>query len=63
MSLYEGSVKRPIMTALIFVAIVVFGVFSATKLPIDLYPKMDPNVTFTISISSATDALWRSGFV
>ena len=56
MSLYEGSVKRPIMTALIFVAIVVFGVFSATKLPIDLYPKMDPNVIMVMTSYSGASA-------
>ena len=58
MSLYEGSVKRPIMTALIFVAIVVFGVYSVTKLPVDLYPKMDTNtimVMTTYSGASASD--------
>ena len=56
MSLYEGSVKRPIMTALIFVAIVVFGVFSATKLPIDLYPKMEPNVIMVMTSYSGASA-------
>ena len=56
MSLYEGSVKRPIMTALIFVAIVVFGVFSATKLPIDLYPKMEPNIIMVMTSYSGASA-------
>ena len=44
------------MTALIFVAIVVFGVFSATKLPIDLYPKMDPNVIMVMTSYSGASA-------
>ena len=43
MSLYEGSVKRPIFTALCFVAVVVFGVFSYTKLPIDQLPDIESN--------------------
>lgn len=44
------------MTALVFVAIVVFGVFSATKLPIDLYPKMDPNVIMVMTSYSGASA-------
>ena len=37
MSLYEGAVKKPIMTSLCFLAVVIFGLFSLSKLPIDLY--------------------------
>ena len=36
MSLYEGAVKKPIMTSLCFLAVVIFGLFSLSKLPIDL---------------------------
>lgn len=43
MSLYEGSVKRPIMTSLIFIAIALFGLFSLQRLPIDLYPDIETN--------------------
>ncbi len=43
MSLYEGAVKRPIMTSLCFLAIVIFGLFSLVKLPIDLMPDIDTN--------------------
>lgn len=43
MSLYEGSVKRPIMTSLVFLAVVIFGLFSLQKLPIDLYPDIETN--------------------
>ena len=56
MSLYEGSVKRPIMTGLIFAAIVVFGVFSATKLPVDLYPKIEGNVIMVMTSYSGASA-------
>ena len=34
MSLYEGAVKKPIMTSLCFLAVVIFGLFSLSKLPI-----------------------------
>ncbi len=50
MSLYEGAVKRPIMTALVFIAIAILGLFSLTKLPIDLYPDIETN---TIMIMTA----------
>ena len=58
MSLYEGAVRRPIMTALCFVAIVILGLFSLTKLPVDLYPDIETNsimVLTTYSGASASD--------
>ncbi len=44
------------MTALVFAAIVVFGVFSATKLPVDLYPKMEGNVIMVMTSYSGASA-------
>ncbi len=58
MSLYEGAVRRPIMTALCFVAIVILGLFSLSKLPVDLYPDIETNsimVLTTYSGASASD--------
>lgn len=49
MSLYEGAVKRPIMTSLCFVAVVIFGIFSLVKLPIDLYPEIDTNTIMVLT--------------
>ena len=43
MSIYESSVKKPIMTSLCFLAIALFGVFSLSKLPIDLLPDIETN--------------------
>ena len=43
MSLYEGAVKKPIMTTLCFVAVMILGLFSLSKLPVDLYPDIDTN--------------------
>ncbi|MDR0572979.1 MAG: efflux RND transporter permease subunit [Tannerella sp.] len=43
MSLYEGAVKKPIMTSLCFAAIVIFGLFSLSRLPIDLLPDIETN--------------------
>ncbi|NDV60490.1 efflux RND transporter permease subunit [Bacteroides sp. 519] len=49
MSLYEGAVKKPIMTSLCFVAIVIFGLFSLSKLPVDLLPDIDTNTIMVIT--------------
>ena len=42
MRIYETAVKKPITTVLIFVGLIVFGLFSVRYLPIDLYPEIDP---------------------
>ena len=58
MSIYESSVKKPVMTALIFIGVVVIGLFSWQKLPIDLLPKIETNtimVMTTYDGASASD--------
>jgi HAE1 family hydrophobic/amphiphilic exporter-1 len=42
MSIYKTAVNKPISTLLIFVGVIVMGVFSVTRLPVDLYPEMEP---------------------
>ena len=49
MSLYEGAVKRPIMTSLCFVAVAIFGLFSLSKLPVDLYPDIETNTIMVMT--------------
>jgi HAE1 family hydrophobic/amphiphilic exporter-1 len=41
MSIYSASVKRPVTTILIFVGLMVMGIYSLTQLPVDLYPEME----------------------
>ena len=41
MSIYSASVKRPVTTILIFVALMVMGLYSLMQLPVDLYPEME----------------------
>jgi len=58
MSIYSTSVKRPVTTILIFVALIVMGLYSLTQLPIDLYPEMELpfiGVVTTYSGASASD--------
>lgn len=42
MSIYNTAVNKPISTLMVFLAILVLGVFSYIQLPVDQYPKMDP---------------------
>ena len=56
MSLYEGAVKRPIMTSLCFLAVIILGLFSAIKLPIDLYPDIDTNTIMIMTYYTGASA-------
>ena len=42
MSIYKSAIQKPVTTALIFVAVIVIGIYSFLKLPIDQFPEMDP---------------------
>jgi len=58
MSLYESAVKKPVMTSIIFIAVVLLGLFAYNKLPIDLMPKIETNtilVMTTYDGASASD--------
>ena len=56
MSLYGSAVKRPVMTTLCFVAVVILGLFSLKKLPIDLYPDIDTNTIMVITFYQGASA-------
>lgn len=56
MSLYEGAVRKPIMTSLCFIAVVILGLFSLSKLPVDLYPDIDTNTIMVITYYSGASA-------
>ncbi|MBR5431557.1 MAG: efflux RND transporter permease subunit, partial [Bacteroidales bacterium] len=49
MSIYRTAVRNPVTTALIFMAFVVFGVFSLTRIPIAQLPEFDANVIMVMS--------------
>ncbi len=42
MSLYSTSVKRPITTLMVFLAMIVIGLYSLRNIPLDLYPEIEP---------------------
>lgn len=55
MSIYKTAIGKPVTTALIFVGVIVIGVFSFLKLPIDQYPEMDmPYITVMTTYPGAS---------
>jgi len=42
MAIYKTAIQKPVTTALIFVAVIVIGLYSFLKLPVDQFPEMDP---------------------
>lgn len=55
MSIYKNSVKRPITTLLIFVGLMVFGLYSLVQLPVDLYPEIElPAITVLTQYDGAS---------
>ena len=42
MAIYKSAIEKPVTTALIFVAVIVIGIFCYLQLPIDQFPEMDP---------------------
>ena len=58
MSIYKTAINKPITTGLIFVAVIILGLFSLTRLPIDQLPEMDPpyvTVMTTYAGANASD--------
>ena len=56
MSIYESAVKKPIMTSLCFLAIALFGIFSFSKLPIDLMPDIETNTIMVLTYYNGASA-------
>ena len=42
MAIYKTAIEKPVTTALIFVAVIVVGIYSFMRLPVDMFPQMDP---------------------
>jgi len=57
MSIYGNAVRRPITTIMIFVGLIVLGVYSLNKLPIDFYPEIDfPAISVITTYNGASGA-------
>ena len=48
MSVYESSVKRPVLVSIAFIAVVIMGLFSYSRLGIDLLPDFDMNQAIVV---------------
>ena len=58
MSIYKSAINKPVTTILIFVAVLIIGLFSLQKLPIDQFPEIEPpyiTVMTTYSGASASE--------
>ena len=49
MSIYRKSVNNPVTTALVFIALAIFGIFSLINISLDRFPKFDANVIMVMS--------------
>lgn len=49
MRLYRAAVNNPVTTALIFIGLAIFGVFSLINISIDRFPKFDANVVLVMT--------------
>jgi HAE1 family hydrophobic/amphiphilic exporter-1 len=56
MSIYSTAVKKPVTTALVFVAVVILGLYSLSRLSIDLLPKIDMNMIMVMTAYPGTSA-------
>jgi HAE1 family hydrophobic/amphiphilic exporter-1 len=56
MSLYQKAVNRPIMTGLVYIAVIIIGIFSMIKLPVDLFPHFDSNTIMVLTVYGGASA-------
>ena len=49
MNIYRKAVNNPVTTALVFIAMAIFGVFSLVNISLDRFPKFDANVVMVMS--------------
>lgn len=56
MSLYSTAVKKPVSTIMIFIGVVILGLYSYFQLPVDFFPKMDPPYISVITFYSGANA-------
>ena len=55
MSIYKTAIQRPITTILIFVALMILGIYSLVNLSLDLYPEIElPYITVFTSYPGAS---------
>ena len=56
MSIYQSAVRKPVTTALVYVALAVIGIFSLTRLSVDFLPSMSDNTILVMTTYSGASA-------
>ncbi|MEX2592898.1 MAG: efflux RND transporter permease subunit, partial [Anditalea sp.] len=57
MNLFKTAIFRPVATMMVFIALMVFGIYSTVNLPVDLFPEIDPPVITVITTYQGAGAL------
>ena len=56
MSIYSTAVKKPVSTIMIFIGVVIFGIYSYYQLPVDFFPKIDPPIISVFTFYQGANA-------
>jgi hydrophobe/amphiphile efflux-1 (HAE1) family protein len=56
MSIYSSAVKKPVSTIMIFLGVVIFGIYSYLQLPVDFFPKIDPPIISVFTFYNGANA-------
>jgi HAE1 family hydrophobic/amphiphilic exporter-1 len=56
MSIYSSAVKNPVTTSLVFVAVIIIGIFSYRNLAVDLLPQIESNSILVMTSYSGASA-------
>ncbi|OFX72934.1 MAG: multidrug transporter AcrB [Bacteroidetes bacterium GWE2_29_8] len=56
MSIYSTAVKKPVSTIMIFIGVIIFGMYSYLQLPVDYFPKMDPPIISVFTFYQGANA-------
>lgn len=57
MSIYKQAVNKPITTLMIFAAVIVMGIYALTRIPVDLYPEINPPFISVLTTYPGANAL------
>jgi len=56
MSIFKKAVNNPITTMMVFVGVIVLGIYSFVKIPLDLFPELDPPFVSVLTVYSGANA-------
>lgn len=56
MSIYSTAVKKPVSTIMIFIGVIIMGIYSYLQLPVDFFPKIDPPIISVFTYYNGANA-------